>query len=309
MQFTDRLRGRSKNASAAQAGICRDAPQDAFRRARADRHPAALVVVFAYKMWYLVFRISQIVSEDAMSKTVFITGASRGIGRATALLFAQKGYRVGAGYHASETEAKELLFACSQIGAAVQLVRGDVADDAAVRRMADEVERALGPIDVLVNNAGVSCDALFCDTTPDRWERVFQVNVKGAYSASRCVLPGMIRRGGGVIINVSSVWGIYGGSCEVAYSASKAALIGLTKALAREAGPSGVRVNCVAPGVIDTDMNAKLTDDERAALIDQTPLSRIGTPEDVARAIFFLASPDAAFITGHVLGVDGGFVG
>lgn len=244
-----------------------------------------------------------------MSKTVFITGASRGIGRATALLFAREGYRVGAGYHASEVEAKELLAELSRMGAAAQLVRGDVADGGAVCRMADEVERALGPVDVLVNNAGVSCDALFCDTTPDQWERVFDVNAKGAYHAARRVLPGMIRSGAGAIVNVSSVWGLYGGSCEAAYSASKAALIGLTKALAREAGPSGVRVNCVAPGVIATDMNARLTNGERAALIDKTPLSRIGTPEDVARAIFFLASPDAAFITGQVLGVDGGFVG
>jgi 3-oxoacyl-[acyl-carrier protein] reductase len=244
-----------------------------------------------------------------MSKTVFITGASRGIGRATALLFAREGYRVGAGYHASEVEAKELLAELSRMGAAAQLVRGDVADGGAVRSMADEVECSLGHIDVLVNNAGVSCDALFCDITPDEWERVFDVNAKGAYHATRRVLPGMIRRGEGSIINVSSVWGVYGGSCEAAYSASKAALIGLTKALAREAGPSGVRVNCVAPGVIATDMNARLTDGERAALIDKTPLSRIGTPEDVARAIFFLASPDAAFITGQVLGVDGGFVG
>lgn len=244
-----------------------------------------------------------------MPKTVFITGASRGIGRAAALLFAKNGYRVGALYHRSEEQARTLLGELSRMGAAVQLVRGDIADSDAMRRMTDEVVQALGPIDVLVNNAGISCDALFCDTTPAMWERVFGVNAKGAYNACRCVLPQMIGRGAGAIVNVSSVWGVYGGSCEAAYSASKAALVGLTRALAREAGPSGVRVNCVAPGVIDTEMNAALTREDRAALIEKTPLSRTGTPEDVAQAILFLASPASAFITGQVLGVDGGFVG
>ncbi len=244
-----------------------------------------------------------------MADTVFITGASRGIGRETALAFARAGYRVGIGYHQSEKEALSLIEELSDMGAMAKAVRGDVADYDAVARMVAEVEHALGPIGVLVNNAGISLDEEFCATSPAQWKHVFEVNVEGAFCAARCVLPGMIARGHGAIVNVSSVWGVYGGSCEVAYSASKAALVGMTKALAREVGPSGVRVNCVAPGVVDTDMNAALSEADRAALIEKTPLSRIGAVEDVAGAILFLASPAAAFITGQVLGVDGGFVG
>lgn len=174
--------------------------------------------------------------------------------------------------------------------------------------MVHETRAALGHIDVLINNAGVAYAALFTDTEYADWKRVFAVNVDGAYHCTQAVLPDMVSRQAGVILNVSSIWGLVGASCEVAYSASKAALIGFTKALAKELGPSGIRVNCVAPGVIDTDMNAHLDAPSRAALVEETPLCRLGTPEEVAEALFFLASDASSFFTGQVLSPNGGLV-
>lgn len=244
-----------------------------------------------------------------MAETVFITGASRGIGRAAAKAFGMAGYRVAVGCNINRDAARELIAQFASAGVMAEIVEGDVADENSVRDMVNQAQRALGHISVLINNAGVSCDALFTDTTPDMWQRTFDVNARGAYNTCRAVLPDMISRGCGSIINVSSVWGIYGGACEAAYSASKAALIGLTKALARETGPSGIRVNCIAPGVIDTDMLKRLSQNDRNMLVERTPLCRLGTPEDVAGVMLFLASPAAAFITGQVIGVDGGFIG
>lgn len=244
-----------------------------------------------------------------MSDTVFITGASRGIGRAAAEAFGRAGYRVAVGCSKSLDDARELIAHFARSGVMAEIVQGDVSDEHSVFDMVGHAQRTLGHISVLINNAGVSCDALFTETTPEMWQHTFDVNTRGAYNTCRAVLPDMLSRGRGSIINVSSVWGVCGGSCEAAYSASKAALIGLTRALAKEAGPSGVRVNCIAPGVIDTSMISRLSASERQALIDRTPLSRLGTPEDVAGAMVFLASPAAAFITGQVLGVDGGFNG
>lgn len=244
-----------------------------------------------------------------MAETVFITGASRGIGRAAAKAFGMAGYRVAVGCNRNRDAARELIAQFASAGVMAEIVEGDVADENSVRDMVNQAQRALGHISVLINNAGVSCDALFTDTTPDMWQRTFDVNARGAYNTCRAVLPDMISRGCGSIINVSSVWGIYGGACEAAYSASKAALIGLTKALARETGPSGIRVNCIAPGVIDTDMLKRLSQNDRNMLVERTPLCRLGTPEDVAGVMLFLASPAAAFITGQVIGVDGGFIG
>ena len=174
--------------------------------------------------------------------------------------------------------------------------------------MVKQIEGDLGQITVLVNNAGIAEQALFSDITEEMWDRMFGVNVKGAYNCTQAVLPHMIHNKYGRIINVSSMWGISGASCEVHYSASKAALIGFTKALAKEVGLSGITVNCVAPGVIATEMNGHLSEDIIEELKNETPLNRIGTPEDVAEAIFFLASDKASFITGQTLSVDGGFV-
>lgn len=239
-----------------------------------------------------------------MRKSILITGASRGIGRAAALAFAREGYLVGINYLRSMEAAQSLLQEIVALGGDARLLQADVADPAQVQAMV----QAFGRVDVLINNAGIACYKLFTDTTPADWRCVFAVNVEGAYNCSHAVCPQMIGRQAGCILNLSSIWGQTGGACEVAYSASKAAIIGFTKALAKELGPSNIRVNCVAPGVIETDMNANLSPADLAALAAETPLCRIGKPEEVAASLLFLASDAASFITGQILGVNGGFV-
>lgn len=174
--------------------------------------------------------------------------------------------------------------------------------------MVSDIEKSLGSVGVLVNNAGIAEQALFSDISEEMWDRMFAVNVKGAYNCAQAVLPSMIHEKRGRIVNISSMWGISGASCEVHYSASKAAVIGFTRALAKELGPSGITVNCIAPGVIATEMNGRLSPETMAELKENTPLNRIGVPEDIAEAILFLASDRAAFITGQTLSVDGGFI-
>lgn len=239
-----------------------------------------------------------------MPATVLITGASRGIGAAAARLFAQRGWQVAINYHQSEEAARTLAASHKNIFA----VQADVADRRQVNHMVEEVLCQLGHIDVLINNAGIARQTLFTDVTEAEWDRMFSVNVKGVYHCCQAVLPGMIRRQKGKIINLSSIWGMTGASCEVPYSASKAAVIGLTKALAKEVGPSGITVNCVAPGVIDTDMNAALCEEAREALREETPLGVLGRPEDVASLLYFLADSQADFITGQVISPNGGFL-
>lgn len=239
-----------------------------------------------------------------MKQTVLITGASRGIGAAAARLFAAQGYRVAICCHTQMEKAEKLAASLPDAAA----FTADVAKEADVVRMVDAVHSRFGEIHVLVNNAGIAMQKLFTDTTTEDWNRIFDVNVTGIFYACRAVLPEMIRRKSGRIVNVSSMWGVTGASCEVAYSASKAAVIGLTKALAKEVGLSGITVNCVAPGVIDTEMNANLSAEDRAVLCGETPLARIGTAQEAAQAILFLASDRASFVTGQVLGVNGGIV-
>lgn len=242
-----------------------------------------------------------------MARTVLITGASRGIGRGCALAFARAGYRVAIHYHQSAAQAEALVQQLQEMGCDAACFRADIADSAQVNELVRAATAFLGHIDVLVCSAGIAHQALFTDTTDADWQRIVGTDLGGVFYACRAVLPGMISRGSGRIITVSSVWGVQGASCEVAYSAAKAGVIGLTKALAKEVGPSGITVNCVAPGVIDTDMCACFDSETKAALAVETPLGRLGTPEDVAESILFLASPTAGFITGQVLGVDGGF--
>ena len=238
-------------------------------------------------------------------KTVLITGGTRGIGRDIAFEFLQRGYEVIINYSSNESAAIATQAEFNMLGYCPVLMRADVSDEAQVRDMFSEIFRLYNKIDVLVNNAGISYVGLIQATTPAEWDRVFGVSVKGAYLCSRAVADRMIGMGGGSIINISSIWGEVGASCEVAYSASKAALIGFTKALSKELAPSGVRVNCVSPGVIDTTMNSHLTPDEIEELIEQIPMGRLGTGEDVAKACIYLA--ESGYVTGEVLSVGGGF--
>lgn len=242
-----------------------------------------------------------------MSNRVLITGASRGIGAAAARLFAQKGWDVAVNYNRSRREALELAGELSGLGARAVPIRGDVSDPAQAEGMVRQAEEALGGLDALVCNAGVALpQQLLTDTTPEQWRQVMATDLDGVFYTLRAAVPGLVRQKRGSIVTVSSMWGVSGGSCEVPYSAAKAGVIGLTKALAKELGPSNIRVNCVAPGVVDTDMNGRLSPEDLVALAGETPLCRIGRPEEIARAIFFLASDRSSFITGQILRADGG---
>ena len=241
-------------------------------------------------------------------KTVLITGASRGIGAACARRFAGAGYRVGLNYHRSEEAARALAEELRAAGGEAELFPADVGDTGQVAHMVDNVLDKFCQLDILVCNAGIARQQLFTDITDRDWREIFNVNVDGTFRCCRAVLPHFIHRKAGRIITLSSMWGVTGGSCEVAYSAAKAAVIGLTKALAKEVGPSGITVNCVAPGVIDTDMNAALTPEDLEVLRQETPLERIGRPEDVAECVCFLASEGAGFLTGQVLSPNGGIL-
>lgn len=235
-------------------------------------------------------------------KKVLITGGSRGIGRACVEAFTAAGYSVAFIYGKSDEKANALAL---QTGA--YAIKADVSDPEAVKEAVGRALERLGGIDVLVNNAGVSYVGLIQDMTDAEWRRVIDTNLSGAFYLTRAVIPTMLRAQGGRIINVGSVWGRCGASCEAAYSASKAALRGLTTSLAKELGPSGITVNCVEPGVIDTDMNACFDSETMDELCSETPLGRIGKPSEVASLIRFLASDDASFITGQCIGIDGGF--
>ena len=243
-----------------------------------------------------------------MEKTAVVTGASRGIGAAVAGALARSGWRVAVCCEKNRERAEAVCASITAEGGTALPFCADVSDEAQVTALFDAVRGALGEPSALVCSAGIAHWGLFTDMTAAEWDRLFAVNVRGAFLCCRAALPAMIRAKHGRIVLVSSMWGQVGASCEAAYSATKAALIGLTQALAQEEGPSGVTVNCIAPGVIETDMMAGFSAEDKAALCEDTPVGRLGTPEDVANAAAFLCSDAASFITGQVLGVNGGFI-
>lgn len=243
-----------------------------------------------------------------MSKVALVTGSSRGIGRAIALKLAEDGYDVCINYEKRKDKAEEAAALARQYGRRAVTFQADVSDRAAVERMFAHVRENLGEVDLLVSNAGIAGQAQIQDITKERWDRFFQVNVNGAFNTVQCAIPHMLHEKKGCIITISSMWGLRGASCESAYSATKAALIGFTRSLANELAPSGIRVNCVAPGVIDTDMLDELPAGVKDTLADETPLRRLGTPGDIADLVSFIASEKAGFITGQVITSDGGFI-
>ncbi len=243
-----------------------------------------------------------------MKKVALITGSSRGIGRAEAIKLARDGYAVCVNCVEREDKAQELVDMLRSNGCETMWYKADVSDSTAVKQMVAAIEEKLGAVTLLVNNAGIAKQCLFQDMTEDYWRHIFDVNLNGAFNTIQAVLPHMLHEHSGCIINTSSIWGQHGASCEVAYSATKHAIIGLTRSLAQELAPTNIRVNCVAPGVIDTDMVQVLGEETLDALAEDTPVGRLGRPEDIAAVVSFLASDAASFITGQVITSDGGFM-
>lgn len=240
--------------------------------------------------------------------TALITGSSRGIGAATAIELGQTGHTIAINYKSNREAAESVKSRILSCGGRAEIFQADISDPSDVNRLFSEIEQTLGGVDILINNAGTSHIGLIQDMTDDEVIKLTNVNLIGAMLCSKRAIKHMVRQKSGVIINISSMWGEVGASCEVVYSACKAGIIGFTKALAKELGPSGIRVNCVSPGLIDTDMNSELTKEDIASLCDDTPLLRIGTPHDVASVIAFLASDDASFVTGQIVPVNGGYI-
>lgn len=241
-------------------------------------------------------------------KNVIVTGGSRGIGAAIVTAFAKKGYNVIINYNKSFDAASTLSNSLNSLGYNTEIFKADVSDSKQVQSLIDFTINRFGSIDILVNNAGISEQKLFNDVIDFDWNTMIANNLSSCFYCCREASKHMINAKQGKIINISSMWGICGASLEVHYSASKAGIIGLTKSLAKELGPSNINVNCIAPGVILTDMCAALSEETLCNLKEETPINRLGTPEDVANAVLFLASDEASFITGQVLSVDGGFV-
>ncbi len=241
-------------------------------------------------------------------KTAVITGASGGIGSAIAAKLASDGYNTILNYNKSQSKAEKLCEHLVSQGFNAVTFKADVSQSEEADALIAFAAKEFGSADILVNNAGIAQQKLFTDITDEDYDRMFNSNVRSVFNCCRAALPYMIHNKWGRIVNISSMWGVCGASCEVHYSASKAAVIGLTKALAREVGPSGITVNCIAPGLIDTPMNAALDKETIKSLCEETPAGRIGTPDDIASAVSFFVSDGASFTTGQVLTVDGGFI-
>ena len=243
-----------------------------------------------------------------MRRSALVTGASRGIGRAVAAVLAREGWAVCVNYLERRDAAESLVRELRAQGRAAMAFQADIAGRESAYACVRAASEELGPVELLVNNAGISRQGLFQDLDDAAWDRLLAVNLTGPRNAVLAVLPHMLSEKRGCVVNISSMWGLRGASCEAAYAATKAGVIGLTRSLALELAPSGIRVNCVAPGCVETDMVRVLGEDTRRMLAEETPLGRLGRPEDVAEAVAFLASEKAAFITGQVLAADGGFV-
>lgn len=243
-----------------------------------------------------------------MSRTAIVTGASRGIGKAIAMRLAHDGYDIAVCCHEQLGAADDVCEEIRSLGRYSEHYCFDVSDPKAAGDAVAKIHNDFGGINALVNNGGIALYKMISDTDDDEFDRVMNVNMKGVFNMTRAVLPEMVSRKSGAVVNISSMWGIVGGSCEAVYSASKAAVIGFTKAAAKELGPSGIRVNCIAPGVIRTDMLGSLSSETLDDLCDETPLCRLGEPNDVASVAAFLLSNDARFITGQVINADGGMI-
>lgn len=241
-----------------------------------------------------------------MKKCALITGASGGIGSAIAFRLAIDGFDIAACYNSDENGIRELEKKLSQTGVRFRSYKADVSDYSAIKDVFTDATEFFGGVSVLVNNAGMAQQKLFTDITQEEFDRITAVNFKGVFNCCQCAVPFMVSQKRGKIINISSMWGVYGASCETVYSATKAAVIGLTKALARELAPSNIQVNCVAPGAVDTKMNNNLSEEDKKAFSQEIPMGRFGRPEEIAGVVSFLAGSDSDYVTAQVITADGG---